>query len=210
MESLLGCDDILTLLGIRARITHLPRFSTVRPRGSYDLAVVEGCVARPEDVEVLQAARDGSAVLVALGTCAAAGGPCSSMAPVGEIVKVDQVLGGCPVAVPPALALLRILLDRREPVFVEQDVCDECRLRSLPCVADDEGCSCLGPVTQAGCGALCPSFGRGCSHCAGPSAALRLGAVPAPPAIEGSLAGVFLTAWTPRRGPAHPWAEEPS
>jgi sulfhydrogenase subunit delta len=33
------------------------------------------------------------------------------------------------------------------------------------------GTPCLGPVTQAGCGALCPSFGRGCYGCFGPAEA---------------------------------------
>ena len=31
-----------------------------------------------------------------------------------------------------------------------------------------DGAACLGPVTQAGCGALCPSFVRGCFGCYGP------------------------------------------
>ena len=30
------------------------------------------------------------------------------------------------------------------------------------------GTPCLGPVTQAGCGALCPRYGRGCYGCFGP------------------------------------------
>jgi coenzyme F420-reducing hydrogenase gamma subunit len=30
------------------------------------------------------------------------------------------------------------------------------------------GTACLGPITQAGCGALCPSFHRGCYGCFGP------------------------------------------
>lgn len=32
------------------------------------------------------------------------------------------------------------------------------------------GTPCLGPVTHAGCGALCPSFHRGCYGCFGPAA----------------------------------------
>jgi hypothetical protein len=30
------------------------------------------------------------------------------------------------------------------------------------------GVACLGPVTQAGCGALCPLYARGCFGCFGP------------------------------------------
>ena len=31
------------------------------------------------------------------------------------------------------------------------------------------GTACLGPVTHAGCGALCPSYHRGCYGCFGPA-----------------------------------------
>jgi sulfhydrogenase subunit delta len=31
-----------------------------------------------------------------------------------------------------------------------------------------DGTPCLGPVTQAGCGALCPAYRRGCFGCFGP------------------------------------------
>jgi coenzyme F420-reducing hydrogenase gamma subunit len=31
-----------------------------------------------------------------------------------------------------------------------------------------QGTPCLGPVTQAGCGAICPAYHRGCYGCFGP------------------------------------------
>lgn len=211
IESLLGRDDTLTLLGTRARVPHLPQFSTATQRGPYDLVVIEGGIARPADLEVLKAARAASPVLLALGTCAAAGGPCPRMASLAEIVKVDHVLGGCPAPVQPALTLLRTLLDRRDPLPLEQDVCDECHHRGLPCVTHDHGQSCMGPVTQAGCGALCPSVGRGCSHCAGPSTTVRSDSPSTlDPSLAPALAHLFLNTWTPRVAPAHPWAVVPS
>jgi len=36
------------------------------------------------------------------------------------------------------------------------------------CVMVAHGTPCLGPVTHAGCGALCPSYNRGCYGCFGP------------------------------------------
>ena len=38
------------------------------------------------------------------------------------------------------------------------------------------GTPCLGPITQAGCGAICPAFGRGCYGCFGPVASPNLAA----------------------------------
>jgi hypothetical protein len=48
-------------------------------------------------------------------------------------------------------------------------VCVECKRRGAICVAVARGTPCLGPVTQAGCGALCPAFSRGCYGCFGPA-----------------------------------------
>jgi hypothetical protein len=47
-------------------------------------------------------------------------------------------------------------------------VCVECKRQQTVCVAVAQGIPCLGPVTQAGCGAICPSCNRGCYTCYGP------------------------------------------
>jgi coenzyme F420-reducing hydrogenase gamma subunit len=47
--------------------------------------------------------------------------------------------------------------------------CIECKLRGHVCVMVAHGTPCLGPVTHDGCGALCPSYARGCYGCFGPS-----------------------------------------
>jgi hypothetical protein len=44
----------------------------------------------------------------------------------------------------------------------------ECKRRGIVCVMVAHGTPCLGPVTHAGCGALCPSYDRGCYGCFGP------------------------------------------
>ncbi len=42
-----------------------------------------------------------------------------------------------------------------------------------------QGKPCLGPVTQAGCGALCPAYHRGCFGCFGPKEAPNTAALSA-------------------------------
>ena len=50
-------------------------------------------------------------------------------------------------------------------------MCLECKRAGTVCVMAAHGTPCLGPVTQAGCGALCPSYQRGCYGCFGPAEA---------------------------------------
>jgi hypothetical protein len=48
-------------------------------------------------------------------------------------------------------------------------VCLDCKRQGTVCVAVARGIACIGPVTQSGCGAICPSYDRGCYGCYGPS-----------------------------------------
>jgi sulfhydrogenase subunit delta len=66
------------------------------------------------------------------------------------------------------LEVVSALLAGRKPLTPTHSVCVECKLRGNVCVAVAEGTPCLGPVTQAGCGARCPAFARGCYGCFGP------------------------------------------
>ena len=45
----------------------------------------------------------------------------------------------------------------RKPDIPDTSVCTECKRRGLTCVMVADGTPCLGPVTHAGCGALCPA-----------------------------------------------------
>jgi hypothetical protein len=49
-----------------------------------------------------------------------------------------------------------------------------------------DGTPCLGPVTHAGCGALCPAVGRGCYGCFGPMTGANV------PALVGRLHGLGM------------------
>ncbi len=88
--------------------------------------------------------------------------------PVRDHVSVDFELRGCPVNKAQLLEVLLAFLDERRPNVTTESVCIECKRRGTVCVVIAHGTPCLGPVTQAGCGAICPAFARGCYGCFGP------------------------------------------
>ena len=82
---------------------------------------------------------------------------------------VDVELRGCPVDKHQLLEVLTALVqDGRARASRPHSVCVECKRRGTVCVAVAHGTPCLGPVTHAGCGALCPAYSRGCYGCFGP------------------------------------------
>src|SRR5262249_4626393 len=87
---------------------------------------------------------------------------------IAQHVRVDLELRGCPIAKGQLLEVITALLADRRPNLATGSVCAECKARGTVCVAVAGGTPCLGPVTQAGCGALCPSYLRGCYGCFGP------------------------------------------
>ena len=84
-------------------------------------------------------------------------------------VRVDYELRGCPIDRGQLLEVIGAFLHRRRPRVSAESVCMECKRRGNVCVTVAHGTPCLGPVTQAGCGALCPSYDRGCYGCFGPA-----------------------------------------
>jgi coenzyme F420-reducing hydrogenase gamma subunit len=88
--------------------------------------------------------------------------------PVRAHVSVEYELRGCPVEKAHLLEVVAAVLQDRKPRLPDESVCLECKRRGLVCVAVAHGRPCLGPVTQAGCGALCPGYSRGCYGCFGP------------------------------------------
>ncbi|UKD57456.1 oxidoreductase [Amycolatopsis sp. FU40] len=193
--TLLDCEDELLALSKQVRIAHfLEASSTVLP-GPYDLSLVEGSVTTPGDLERIQHVRAVSKTLVTIGACATAGGvqALRNFADVGEFasivyanpqyvetlatstpisahVPVDYELHGCPIDRGQLLGTITALLAGREPDLPDTSVCTECKRRGLTCVLVAGGSPCLGPVTRAGCGALCPGVRRGCFGCFGPMA----------------------------------------
>ncbi len=170
------------------------REATDKPlRGTFDLALVEGSVSTERQKEEILDIRDRARSLIAIGACATAGGlqalrnwaslssykarvypspqdihALSTSTPLSDHVHVDDELWGCPVS-SKALTevLVAFLLDRR-PALRGYSVCMECKRRAVPCVLVSKGEPCLGPVTRAGCDALCPSLDKPCYGCFGP------------------------------------------
>ncbi len=88
--------------------------------------------------------------------------------PISANVAVDYELQGCPISKEQLLEVLSAFLYGRRPRIRSHSVCVECKRRGNVCVMVAHGTTCLGPVTHAGCGAICPSYNRGCYGCYGP------------------------------------------
>ncbi|MCB9758368.1 MAG: oxidoreductase [Alphaproteobacteria bacterium] len=201
--SLLDCEDELLAVADAVHIASFPEATRAVSPGPYDVSLVEGSITTPHDAARIQEVRRQSRVLVTIGACATAGGiqalrnfadveaftravyarpdyiqTLKTSTPIAAHVKVDYELRGCPVNKHQLLEVLTALLAGRRPAIPSHSVCVECKLSGNVCVTVARGEPCLGPVTQAGCGALCPRFHRGCYGCFGPSDA------PNPPAMS--------------------------
>ena len=96
--------------------------------------------------------------------------------PIAAHVDVDFELHGCPIDRRQLLEVITALLVGRKPNIPAHSVCFECKQRGNVCVVVAHGTPCLGPVTHAGCGALCPAHQRGCYGCFGPMETPNAGA----------------------------------
>jgi len=188
-----GGEELLTL-GELVDIVHFVEAGPVSPEARVAIAFVEGSIATPEDVERIKRIRENSEYLITIGACATAGGvqalrnlvdgqqwinavyaspqhiaSLATSTPIAAHVKVDLELWGCPVNTRQVMAAVRALLFGVEPVASRDSVCLECKRGGNICVLVAKGMPCMGPVTQTGCGALCPSFGRECYACYGPA-----------------------------------------
>lgn len=191
--SLLNCEDQLLAIPDHVEIAYFPEASSLMGTPPYDLSLVEGAISTPEDEKRIREVRRMSKVLAAIGACATAGGiqalrnfsggeafasmvypqpglieMLPSCTPVSSHVTVDFELRGCPVSKSQLLETLTGWLHGRKPDIPRTSVCIECKRERTICIMVARRVPCLGPVTQSGCGALCPRFGRGCYGCFGP------------------------------------------
>ncbi len=158
---------------------------------TYDVAFIEGSISTPTCVKRIYDIRRRAKVLVSLGSCAVLGGvnamknlqpadwvqeavygedkylfPSMPVQPVSAYVKVDYEIRGCPMSTPEFLHVLKSIVLGRKPEIFDHAVCVECKLHENECVLD-KGMFCLGPVSRAGCEAICPENGQYCTGCRG-------------------------------------------
>jgi sulfhydrogenase subunit delta len=191
--SLLDCEDELLPLAGEVEIAYFLEARRATIEGPYDLSLVEGSITTAEDAERIRRVRESSRRLVTIGACATAGGiqalrnfadveefvsavyaspeyiaTLDTSTPISAHVRVDFELQGCPINKRQLLEVISAYLNERRPQIPGHSVCIECKRRGNVCVMVAHGTPCMGPVTHAGCGALCPSYDRGCYGCFGP------------------------------------------
>ena len=191
--SLLDCEDELLAVADSVQIAYFLEATRVEIAGPYDLSLVEGSVTTAEEAKRIKKIRAQSRILVSIGACATAGGiqglknladvqtlvervyarpefiaTLATSTPLHDHIPVDFELRGCPINKFQLLELINALLNDRRPNIPSHSQCVECKLAGTVCVLVAQGEGCLGPVTQAGCGNVCPSCGRGCFGCFGP------------------------------------------
>ncbi len=191
--SLLDCEDELLSVAESVQIAYFLEASRAEIAAPYDISLVEGSISTPQEADRIQRVRAQSRMLISIGACATDGGiqalralrPVEELAravyahpeyidslerstPISEHVQVDFELRGCPIDKRQLLELLNAALNGRRPNIPRHSQCLECKQSGTVCVMVARGQPCLGPVTQAGCGNVCPSCARGCYGCFGP------------------------------------------
>ncbi|MBH0191003.1 MAG: hypothetical protein HP492_04400 [Nitrospira sp.] len=212
--SVLNLEDDLLALGQALDIAYFPEASSGMKPGPYDIVLVEGSITTPEDAARILALREEAATIITIGACATAGGiqalrnwadvesfkravypspqyiqSLKTSTPISAHVRVDFELWGCPIDKGQLLRVITDLLAGVRPRLSADSVCMECKRRGNVCVMVASGVPCLGPVTRTGCGAICPSMGRDCYGCFGPTEGARTG--PGLPPNTASLAHQF-------------------
>ena len=191
--SVLDLEDELLALADHLEIAYFIEASSATVEGPYDVSLVEGSITTLHDAERIRAVRENSRALITIGACATAGGiqalrnfadvdqftrvvyaspdyisTLATSTPIRAHVNVDFELNGCPINKRQLLEVISAHLNRRRPRVRAHSVCVECKRRGTVCVMVAHGTACLGPVTHAGCGAICPAYDRGCYGCYGP------------------------------------------
>lgn len=218
--SLLDCEDELLAVAGAVEIANFIEASRAVSEGPYDVTLVEGSITTAQDARRIREVRAQTKVLVTIGACATAGGiqalrnfadvkaytsivyahpeyisTLKTSTPIAAHVPVDFELRGCPISKAQLLELVSALLHGRKPNLPAHSVCIECKRRGTVCVMVARGTPCLGPVTHAGCGAICPAYERGCYACFGPKETPNTASLAASWKALGATEGAILRAF---------------
>lgn len=157
----------------------------------YLVAFIEGSCTRESDEARLKKIREQASIVVALGSCAHLGGVNSlkylhpldevrryvygdqadwydtyDVRPIEAVIPVDFVIPGCPIDRQEFISAVKSLLVGKKPFIPDYPLCVECKLKENTCLFT-RGKVCMGPVTRAGCDAICPTYGQSCEACRG-------------------------------------------
>ena len=200
--SLLDCEEELLTLADQVEIAYFLEASRRVEKGPYDLSLIEGSITTPHDEERVHRIRRSSRYVVAIGACATAGGiqalrnfkdveeftslvyarhdyidTLKNSTPISHHIRVDLELQGCPINKYQLLYILTCFIRGHRPHIPAHSLCLECKMKGNVCVMVAGGKPCMGPVTHGGCGAICPSYNRGCYGCYGPSDTVNAGSL---------------------------------
>jgi len=210
--TLLDCEDELLEVAGQVEIAYFLEASRAVVSGPYDLSLVEGSITTADDIERIREVRRVSGHVISIGACATAGGiqalrnfadvrqftsvvyahpeyihTLDRSTPPSAHIDVDFELHGCPIDKRQLLEVITAFLHGRRPQIASHSVCVECKRRGTVCVMVSKGIPCLGPVTHAGCGAICPAYDRGCYGCFGPADTTNI------PAFVGALGAAGMS-----------------
>jgi sulfhydrogenase subunit delta len=184
LQTHLGLLDLVEIVQFREAMTEKGE--------DYQIAFVEGSCTRESDEDRLHRIRAQADRVVALGACAHLGGVNAMKnhwhlenvqtyvygengkdnyasypaRPISAVIEVDAVIPGCPIDRFEFLKIVQMMLQGRVPKLPDYPLCVECKFKENGCL-NTMGKPCLGPITRAGCDAICPTYGDGCEACRG-------------------------------------------
>ena len=182
---------VFSEIGKLTEIKSFPLIKEDKYKGRFDYVFIEGTVCFDEDIILLNELRKRADKIVALGACAHVGGVpsiknflnqekvmkfvypkhnnlrASNPEPIDKHIKVDYYLPQCPPDNGEIIEFIKSIAAGRGFKNYEDPVCFECRKKGNRCLLD-EGKMCLGPITNGGCGAICPKNSVTCYGCRGP------------------------------------------
>ena len=192
--ALLNAGEAFLALTELVDIVHFAEAGILEPETPVDIVFIEGSISTPDEIRRIKKIRENAKHLITIGACATTGGiqalrnaasyqewmssiyatpqtiqTLATSTGIAKHVKVDWELWGCPVNTQQVLSTIRSLLSGAAPKISRDAVCLECKRLGNVCVVVTKNEPCMGPVTQTGCGALCPGMGRACYACYGPS-----------------------------------------